>query len=96
MSKVVEMGYSRVVRFPRSSPMPPKNFSVAGTDLTGVAADLTRLREELESLIAELERAYGGENQVTLRAEQVSGALQRLEWALERQRPPARMDSSPD
>ena len=78
------VGFNRAVGAPRAMPMPPKDFGSLGAGATNIASDVAQLRAEMESLIADFGEKYGEENPITLRAEQVSGALQRLEWALER------------
>jgi hypothetical protein len=45
---------------------------------------LARLRAEMDGLTIRLTRERGGASQATIRAEQISHAIQRLEWALER------------
>jgi hypothetical protein len=85
MTKAFDLGYSRIVQVPRSAPNPPKNFVISTTNWASLAGDIAQLRADVDDLIADFERDCGCENQITLRAEQVSGALQRLEWAIQRE-----------
>jgi hypothetical protein len=50
-----------------------------------LATVLSGLRAEFDILSAQLAREYGKASQVVLRAEQISNAVQRLEWALARE-----------
>ncbi len=45
---------------------------------------LAKLRAEMDGLTIRLARERGGASQATIRAEQISHAIQRLEWALAR------------
>jgi hypothetical protein len=45
---------------------------------------LARLRAEMDGLTIRLARERGVASQATIRAEQISHAIQRLEWALQR------------
>lgn len=46
---------------------------------------LSRLRAEMDGLTIRLARERGVASQATIRAEQISHAIQRLEWALQRE-----------
>ena len=47
---------------------------------------LTMLRAHIDELARSLANDYGESDETTLRAEQLSAAIQRLEWALQRQK----------
>jgi hypothetical protein len=61
--------------------------------ITYVPRDVARIRMDMENLLIQFERQYGGESEVALRAEQVCGAVQRLIWALEREHSEKSADS---
>jgi len=46
--------------------------------------DLTFIDEKLRGVIVWMRAWYGEDSQVAIRAEETSGALQRLKWELER------------
>jgi hypothetical protein len=48
-------------------------------------AHLAALRVNIDDLTQVLGHEYGGDNEAVQRAEQLSAAIQRLEWALARQ-----------
>ncbi|HEX5228485.1 MAG TPA: hypothetical protein VFW44_12275 [Bryobacteraceae bacterium] len=51
-------------------------------------SELAALRSEFDRLTYRFTLAWGGENEAAQRAEQLSAAIQRLEWALARQQRP--------
>ena len=52
-----------------------------------IDTQLAMLRADVDRLTRSLGNEYGEDNEAALRAEQLSAAIQRLEWALQRQRP---------
>ena len=62
-----------------------KQIEASFSPVTSVFTDVARVRTEMENLLLQFERRYGGESEVALRAEQACAAVQRLIWALERQ-----------
>ena len=46
--------------------------------------DLTVVEERLQDIAVLMRVCYGEESQTVIRADETSGALQRLKWALER------------
>lgn len=58
---------------------------MTGEGQTSLSSALAVLRAEFDGLSIRLAREYGRESQVVMRAEQISSAVQRLEWALDRE-----------
>lgn len=56
---------------------------------TALAKELASLRSEVDGLAASLKKDHGEEAEVTVRAEELSAAIQRLEWAVLRWQPRA-------
>ena len=46
--------------------------------------DLTLIEERLQDIAILMRICYGDDSQAVIRADEISGALQRLKWALER------------
>jgi hypothetical protein len=65
---------------------------LAQVPLKALAVELTRLRTDFDSLAIRPDAE--ADTDIVNRAEQVSAAIQRLEWALERQLPRSRSASS--
>ncbi len=84
MLKTVDAKNSRVVEIRRPvESQPDLELKPAGQrSLKGVLAGL---RAEMDGLAVRLARERGLASQPTVRAEQISHAIQRLEWALERE-----------
>ena len=59
-----------------------------------VDVHLAALRADIDDFSRRLGSEYGEGNEVVQRAEQLSAAIQRLEWALARQRPRSRSASA--
>jgi len=51
-----------------------------------LSTELADLRGDVDGLTARFTDEYGGSNEAAQRAEQLAAAIQRLEWALARQR----------
>jgi hypothetical protein len=49
-----------------------------------VTADIARMSEEAEEIARLMSAAYGTSDPRAIRAEEVSGALQRLQWEMDR------------
>jgi hypothetical protein len=76
---------SRVIEIKRPDVSKERNLSLISRDREVPLAELlARLRAEMDGLTIRLARERGGASQATIRAEQISHAIQRLEWALER------------
>lgn len=52
-----------------------------------LANELARLRVDVDGLAANLKKDRGEDAEVTIRAEELSAAIQRLEWAILRWQP---------
>ena len=52
--------------------------------------DLAGIQEKLEEILTLIRASYGDSEDVRVRAEESAAALQRLKWALERERPPVK------
>jgi len=52
--------------------------------------DLAGIHEKLEEILTLIRACYDDTADVRVRAEESAAALQRLKWALERERPPAK------
>jgi hypothetical protein len=81
---------ARVVEMKRPTEGVPKVLSISQAGQKSLAATLAALRAEMDGLTIRLAREHGADSQATYRAEQVSHAIQRLEWVLQREDgPPA-------
>ena len=56
----------------------------------GLNGDLTGVQEKVEDILTLIRACYGDADEVRIRAEESAAALQRLKWALERERPPVK------
>lgn len=63
------------------------NDSIARFHWRTLRTDLADLRGDMDGLALRFRLEYGGSNEAVQRAEQLAGAIQRLEWALARQMP---------
>jgi hypothetical protein len=80
---------ARVVEMKRPAEAAPKVLSVSQQmGEKSLTARLAALRAEMDGLTIRLARELGAESQATYRAEQISHAIQRLEWALQREPTP--------
>ena len=59
-------------------------------DKSALSKELATLRGDVDGLAASLKREQGETAEVTVRAEELSAAIQRLEWAISR-----RLDEQP-
>ncbi len=75
---------SRVVEMRRPSEPAAKHFSISQAGQRSLPDLLAGLRSEMDGLAIRLAREHGVASQATVRAEQISHAIQRLEWVLER------------
>ncbi len=66
--------------------MTQTNIELAHLDSSMLVDELAAIRNYIDGLTATLREEHGDDDQAALRAEQVSGAIQRLEWALCRKR----------
>lgn len=57
-------------------------MELAYSNSSALIAELAALRNGIDGLTARLREKHGDGDQAALRAEQVSAAIQRLEWAL--------------
>jgi len=57
-------------------------IELADLDSSTLIAELASLRSGIDGLTITLRDKHGVDNEAALRAEQVSAAIQRLEWAL--------------
>jgi hypothetical protein len=76
---------ARVVEMKRPLEAIPKVLSISQMGQKSLPATLAALRAEMDGLTIRLAREHGAESQATVRAEQISHAIQRLEWALQRE-----------
>jgi hypothetical protein len=51
--------------------------------------DIAIVQERLQNISALMHACYGDESQAAIRADEITGALQRLKWELERIQPKA-------
>jgi hypothetical protein len=56
--------------------------------------DLAETRGKLEGILDLVRTVFGEDSDAFIRAQEVDAALQRLEWALERQSPPQQLSKS--
>ncbi len=79
---------ARVLNFP----VTPRQLQGTEPGDSGLPSSLeqtvSRLKKEAEGLTMRMIREHGQTSDAALRAEQVAHAVQRLEWALEREIPP--------
>jgi len=76
---------SRVIEIKRPDPSKERHPSFISRDREVPLTELlARLRAEMDGLTIRLSRERGVGSQATIRAEQISHAIQRLEWALQR------------
>ncbi len=82
---------SRVLEFRRSGSSKPPDLRFDGDAERPFAQTLAKLRAEMDVLALSLTRRHGRNSETALRAEQICHAIQRLEWALNREgeHPPA-------
>jgi hypothetical protein len=75
----------RIVEITRRGIPEPSGLTVAQKPSRSLPQDLADLRAEMDHLAKRLARERGTDGESTLRAEQISHAIQRLEWALDRE-----------
>ncbi len=77
---------SRVIEMKRpQTPKPTDSGFISRNREIPLTIVLARLRAEMDGLTIRLARERGVASQTTIRAEQISHAIQRLEWALQRE-----------
>jgi len=76
---------SRVVEMRKAGEPREREFTASREAWTPLTYKLAALREEMDGLALRLARECGVASQATVRAEQISHAIQRLEWVLERE-----------
>ncbi len=84
MLKTLDAQASRVAEIGGLQNPEQRNLSAAKTESGTLKSVLARLRAEVDGLTIRLGREHGVASQPTVRAEQISHAIQRLEWALDR------------
>jgi hypothetical protein len=83
---VLNRSDSRVIELKRPDASKERNLSFISRDREVPLTELlARLRAEMDGLTIRLARERGLASQATIRAEQISHAIQRLEWALQRE-----------
>lgn len=89
MWKTFDSRSPRVVEIRRAAD--PARPSITPPPGLALAAFLAKLRAEMDGLALRLSREHGTASETAVRAEQIAHAIQRLEWALERESgyPPA-------
>ncbi len=85
MLKTLDSQSPRVVEIRRSARPEQRHLSVTQMEPRPLKSVLSGLRAEMDGLTIRLAREHGVASQATVRAEQISHAIQRLEWALDRQ-----------
>lgn len=78
---------ARVVEITRRPNAGTRDLTVCGDAHRPLTDILATLRSEMDGLTIRLAREHGRSSEATLRAEQISNAIQRLEWALDREEP---------
>lgn len=78
---------ARVVEITRRANAETRDFTVCSDANRPLTEILAALRSEMDELTIRLAREHGRGSEATLRAEQISNAIQRLEWALNREEP---------
>ncbi len=76
---------SRVVTIKRTSPVLSQPLTLPQQSYWPLPQVLAGLRSEVDVLTTKLAREHGVASEATVRAEQISHAIQRLEWVLARQ-----------
>ncbi|HEX4168154.1 MAG TPA: hypothetical protein VHZ55_22025 [Bryobacteraceae bacterium] len=86
--RVVPQPPARVLEFPSAAPAFPPRLTIERNGERALTDNLASLRAEMDGLTIKLAREHGRSSQAAVRAEQIAHAIQRLEWALERNDPP--------
>ena len=90
MLKSIEPKTRRVVEFRRREELREEPaFSILKTNQASLHSVLATLRAEMDGLTLKLARERGKESESVDRAEQIAHAIQRLEWALQREDEPS-------
>ncbi len=76
---------SRVVEMRKAGELREREFTITREARTPLTYKLAALRAEMDGLVLRLGREWGVASQAAIRAEQISHAIQRLEWVLERE-----------